>query len=356
MNTELYGKTDIKSMTKPELTEYVEKTGCPKFRVGQLFDWLHKKHVKSFSEMSNIPAAMRDELEKNTVLATFTVLAHLKSEKGDTEKFLFGLGDGNAIECVLMRYKHGNSVCISSQVGCRMGCKFCASTLGGLVRNLNASEMLEQVYMVQRISGERVSNVVVMGSGEPMDNFDNFVRFFELVTAQDGLNLSGRNITVSTCGLVPEIRKLASLKLPLTLAVSLHAAEDEERKKIMPVANKYSIAEILDACRDYFSETGRRVSFEYSLIAGENDSREDAGKLAKILKGMGAHVNLIPVNPVKERDFKRSNVTNILNFQEVLEKNGINATIRREMGADINAACGQLRRSYEQGKEKSENK
>ena len=237
-----------------------------------------------------------------------------------------------------------------------MGCKFCASTLGGLVRNLNASEMLEQVYMVQRISGERVSNVVVMGSGEPMDNFDNFVRFFELVTAQDGLNLSGRNITVSTCGLVPEIRKLASLKLPLTLAVSLHAAEDEERKKIMPVANKYSIAEILDACRDYFSETGRRVSFEYSLIAGENDSREDAGKLAKILKGMGAHVNLIPVNPVKERDYKRSNVTNILNFQEVLEKNGINATIRREMGADIDAACGQLRRSYEQGKEKSENK
>ena len=354
MNSELYGKTDIKSMTKPELTDYIIKMGHPKFRAGQIYDWIHKKTVTGFSEMTNVPAGMRDVLEEKTVLPAFTVLARLKSEKGDTEKFLFGLGDGNAIESVLMRYKHGNSVCISSQVGCRMGCKFCASTLGGLVRNLNASEMLEQVYAIQRISGERVSNVVVMGSGEPMDNFDNFVRFFTLLTNQDGQNISGRNITVSTCGLVPEIRKLAELDLSLTLAVSLHASDDTERKKIMPVANKYSIAEILDACREYFSKTGRRVSFEYSLIAGENDSAESAKKLALLLKGMGAHVNLIPVNPVKERDFKRSNVTNILNFQEILEKNGINATIRREMGADIDAACGQLRRSYILGKEKRE--
>ncbi len=344
-------------MTGHELEEFIVKTGNPKFRAGQLYGWLHKKCAAGFSEMTNIPAALRSKLGEETTLPAFKVLAHLKSGKGDTEKFLFGLGDGNAIESVLMRYKHGNSVCISSQVGCRMGCKFCASTLGGLVRNLNASEMLEQVYSIQRICGERVSNVVVMGSGEPMDNFDNFVRFYELLTDKDGQNLSGRNVTVSTCGLVPEIKKLADLKLSLTLAVSLHAASDEERRKIMPVAKKYGIAEILDACRYYFDMTGRRVSFEYSLISGENDSPGDAEKLAALLKGMGAHVNLIPVNPVKERDFKRSNVTNILNFQEILEKNRINATIRREMGADIDAACGQLRRSYELsrgGKEKEE--
>ena len=355
MSSDITEKTDIKSMTLPELTAYITEMGYPKFRAGQIYGWLHNKNVRSFSQMSNVPAELRNRLSEETRLPVLTVLARLRSEKGDTEKFLFGLEDGNAIESVLMRYKHGNSVCISSQVGCRMGCKFCASTLGGLVRNLAASEMLEQVYEIGRLCGERISNVVVMGSGEPMDNFDNFVRFFRLITSEEGLNLSGRNITVSTCGLVTEIKKLADLKLTLTLAVSLHACDDEKRKKIMPIANRYSIAEILEACRYYFDVTGRRVSFEYSLINGENDSSEDAVRLSSLLKGMGAHVNLIPVNPVKERDFRRSNVTNILNFQEILEKYGINATIRREMGADIDAACGQLRRSFILGKEKSEN-
>jgi 23S rRNA (adenine2503-C2)-methyltransferase len=339
--------TDIKSMNKAELTEYIKSIGFEAFRAKQLYDWMHVKLAADYDSMYNIPKALRESLKAQADFTSFHTLACLKSEKGDTKKYLFGLSDGNAIESVWMKYKHGNSVCISSQVGCRMGCKFCASTIGGLVRNLTPSEMLEQVYAIQRDTGERVSNVVVMGSGEPFDNYDTLIRFVRLITDANGLNISQRNITVSTCGIVPKILELAQEKLSITLAISLHAYTDTKRKEIMPIAYKYSISEIIEACREYFKLTGRRISFEYSLIAGVNDNTEDALGLASLLKGMGAHVNLIPVNPVKERDYKRTNITKVLHFQQTLEKNGLNATIRREMGADINAACGQLRRSYE---------
>lgn len=342
-------ETDIKSMNAAELKEYVVSQGLPAYRAAQIYEWLHKKLVSDWDGMSNVPKTLREKLAENTKFTKLKTLACLSSEKDGTKKYLFGLGDGNAIESVFMKYKHGNSVCISSQVGCRMGCRFCASTLGGLIRNLTSAEMLEQIYEITRQCGERISNIVVMGSGEPFDNFDSLLKFIEMITDEHGLNISRRNITVSTCGLVPEIRRLADINPGITLAVSLHAYNDEKRKEIMPVANKYSIDEIKKACLYYFEKTGRRVSFEYSLISGVNDSEADAKELAKTLAGMGAHVNLIPVNPVKERDFKRSNIKNVLHFQQILEKYGINATIRRELGSDIDAACGQLRRSYEKG-------
>ena len=254
--------------------------------------------------------------------------------------------DGNVIESVLMRYKHGNSVCISSQVGCRMGCAFCASTIGGLVRNLSPSEMLGQIYQIQKISGERVSNVVIMGTGEPMDNYDNFLKFIHLLTDENGLNISQRNVTVSTCGIVPKMKELAKEHLQITLALSLHGSNQEKRRKLMPVANKYDITEVLAACDEYFKETGRRVSFEYSLVHGVNDTDEDAQELIHLLKHKNCHINLIPVNPVKERDFVRPSRKSALNFKNKLEKSGINVTIRREMGSDIDGACGQLRRRY----------
>lgn len=339
--------TDIKSLNKNELREYILAQGYPRYRADQLYDWLHVKLAGNFDEMNNLPKELREFLKKNTVCTEFDILACLKSEKGDTKKYLFGLKDGNAIESVWMKYRHGNSVCISSQVGCRMGCKFCASTIGGLVRNLTPAEMLEQVYAISRETGERVSNIVVMGSGEPFDNFNTVVKFIQMVSDADGLNISQRNITVSTCGLVPGILKLAELNLNITLAISLHAYNDKKRKEIMPVANKYKIKEVIDACNVYFNRTGRRISYEYSLIRDVNDSEKDAEGLALLLKNCNAHVNLIPVNPIKERDFRRSDIKNVLQFQQMLEKKGINVTIRREMGADINAACGQLRRSYE---------
>ena len=343
--------TDIKSMTKSELSAFITGLSFQRFRADQLFDWLNKKHAKSYDEMTNLPKDMREKLKEAAPLPDFRTLACLDSKKDGTKKFLFGLGDGNAIESVFMPYKHGNSVCISSQVGCRMGCTFCASTLGGLVRNLSAGEMLEQVYEINRITGERISNVVVMGSGEPLDNYDNLLRFIELISCEEGMNLSQRNITVSTCGIVPKIYELAKEKLTITLAISLHASNDEKRREIMPVAKSFDIKSLLEACRFYFKETGRRLSFEYSLIKDVNDSAEDAKGLAVLLSGMPVHINLIPVNPVKERKYERSNITNILNFRERLEKYGINATIRRDMGADIDAACGQLRRSYELSRE-----
>lgn len=339
--------TDLKSLNKPELTQYIISCGYPKFRAEQLYDWMHVKLASSYDEMLNIPKNMREFLKKNTTYTGVDTLACISSSKKDTKKYLFGLKDGNAIESVWMKYKHGNSVCISSQVGCRMGCKFCASTIGGLVRNLTPAEMLEQVYAIQRETGERVSNVVIMGSGEPFDNFDTVVKFIQMISDDNGLNISQRNITVSTCGLVPGILKLAELDLNITLAISLHAYNNEKRKEIMPVANKYSIEEIISACRTYFKKTGRRITFEYSLIKDVNDTEADAKGLAALLKNSNAHVNLIPVNPIKERDFRRSEFTNVLRFQQMLEKNEINATIRREMGTDIDAACGQLRRSYE---------
>ncbi len=261
-----------------------------------------------------------------------------------TRKYLFELKDGSLVESVWMKYKHGNSVCISSQVGCRMGCAFCASAIGGLERSLTPSEMLDQIYAVTLLTGERVSNVVVMGTGEPLDNYDALLRFIRLLTDENGLHISQRNLTVSTCGLVPQMLKLADEQLQITLALSLHASSDEKRKELMPVANKYSIAELMEACRYYFEKTKRRITFEYSLVGGVNDRPEDAERLAELTKDLNCHVNLIPVNPIKERDFVQSKGAEIASFKNKLEKNGINVTIRREMGRDIDGACGQLRR------------
>ena len=338
--------TDIKSLNKQELTEYVTALGFPKFRAAQIYDWMHVKLVESFDEMTNLPLAMRETLKEKARLVCLQPERIQVSQEDGTTKYLFALGDGNYIESVLMHYHHGNSVCISSQAGCRMGCRFCASTLDGLARSLTPSEMLDQIYRIRRQTGERVDNVVVMGSGEPFDNFDNFLKFEELLTNEDGQNISARNLTVSTCGLVPKIYELAEHKLQLTLAISLHAPTDEMRRTLMPIANKYSIAEIMEACRHYIEVTGRRVTFEYSLVKDQNDSMECADTLASLVKGMNCHINLIPVNPIKERDFSQPLAEAVLRFKNRLEKNRINVTIRREMGRDIDGACGQLRKRY----------
>lgn len=339
-------RTDIKSMDLEELTEYIKSQGLPQFRAKQLYEWMHVKLAASFEEMSNIPLKLRRELEEKCELTVLDKVRVQVSEEDGTAKYLFMLSDGNLIESVLMRYHHGNSVCISSQAGCCMGCKFCASTIDGLARSLTPSEMLDQIYRIQQDTGERVSNVVVMGSGEPFDNFDNFIRFERLLTDGNGLNISARNLTVSTCGIVPKIYELADMKLQLTLAISLHAPNDEKRRELMPIANVYSIDEIMKACRYYINKTGRRVTFEYSLVKGENDTDLCAIELSRLVKGMNCHINLIPVNPIKERDFRQSDAVRISRFKSKLEKNGITVTVRREMGRDIDGACGQLRKSY----------
>ena len=339
-------RTDIKSMSAEELEEFVVNLGDKKFRGAQIFQWLHQKLVTSFDEMTNLSKALREKLEKECRITALRAETVQVSKLDQTTKYLFELYDKNLIESVLMKYHHGNSVCISSQVGCRMGCRFCASTLDGCVRNLTPSEMLDQIYTIQKMSGERVDNVVVMGSGEPLDNYDNLLKFISLLNSEKGLNISARNITVSTCGLVPEIFKLADRKLQITLAVSLHAPNDELRKTMMPIANKYSVSEIMDACRYYILQTGRRISFEYSLVRDVNDSEDCARQLISLVKGMNCHINLIPVNPIKERDYRQSEQKAIHAFKNKLEKNGINVTIRREMGRDIDGACGQLRKSY----------
>ncbi len=335
---------DIKSLNKEELKKEFELLGLPKFRANQVYEWMHVKLARNFEEMTNLSKDLRKTLSDKYSYTTLEVERVQTSKLDGTKKFLFALPDGNLVESVYMRYKHGISICISSQVGCRMGCKFCASTLDGLERNLLPSEMLEQIYEIMRITGERVSNVVVMGTGEPMDNYDNVVKFYKMLTDSEGLNISGRNVTVSTCGIVPNMRRLAEENLSLTLALSLHAVTDEKRRELMPIANSYSIAELMEACKYYFEKTGRRISFEYSMVAGVNDSAEDARKLSRLAGGVKAHVNLIPVNPIKERSFIRSGERAILEFKNKLEKNGINVTIRREMGQDIDGACGQLRR------------
>ncbi|MBQ9232476.1 MAG: 23S rRNA (adenine(2503)-C(2))-methyltransferase RlmN, partial [Lachnospiraceae bacterium] len=297
-------KIDIKSMYRDELTDHVKEMGLPAFRAKQLFSWMHEKFVGDTDSMTNLPKDMRERIKEDG----FVVLkeeTRQVSKKDGTVKFLFKLYDGQMIETVFMRYSYGNSVCISSQAGCRMGCRFCASTIGGLVRNLSASEMLEQVYATMRLTGERISNIVIMGTGEPLDNYDNVIRFIRLITDEKGYNLSMRNITMSTCGIVPKIDELADEKLAITLAISLHAPNDEKRRSLMPIAEKYSIKEILDACRRYFEITGRRISFEYSLVKGQNDSKEDALELSRLLKGLNCHVNLIPVNTIEERDFEK---------------------------------------------------
>ena len=339
-------KTDIKSLNLEELKAWVKEMGFPEFRAKQIYQWIHQKLVANIDDMTNIPKNLKELLAEKTDWVSLEPVRVQVSAIDGTRKYLFKLGDNNLIESVLMEYKHGHSVCISSQVGCRMGCRFCASTLDGMVRNLTASEMLEQIYRIQRDSGYRVDNVVVMGSGEPFDNFDNLIKFVELLKDENGLNISGRNLTVSTCGLVPKIYELADMQPQLTLAISLHAPEDELRKTIMPIANKYTINEIIDACKYYIEKTGRRVSFEYSLVAGVNDSSKQAEQLIRLVKGMNCHINLIPVNPIKERDYKQSKQNEIQSFKNKLEKCGLNVTIRREMGRDIDGACGQLRKSY----------
>ncbi len=338
-------RNDIKSFTFEELMEQVCALGQPAYRAGQIFQWLHEKQAASFAEMTNLPADLRRILEERFELVTVKQEQVLISAIDGTRKYLFALPDGNVIESVMMRYQHGNSVCISSQVGCRMGCRFCASTLDGLERNLRPSEMLEQIYRIGRDTGERISNVVVMGSGEPLDNYEHLLRFIRLLTDGRGLHISQRNITVSTCGLVPQMRRLAEEKLQITLALSLHAADDETRRQLMPVARRYSLREVLGACDDYFQKTGRRMTFEYSLVGGVNDTPSHAEALARLLKDRHGHVNLIPVNPIKERDYVRSERKTVEAFKNHLEKYGINVTIRREMGRDIQGACGQLRRS-----------
>lgn len=339
-------RIDIKSLDFEELNKYIVSIGEPAFRAKQLYEWMHVKLAESFDVMSNIPIKLKERLKAECDYVCLKAVKVQVSKEDGTAKYLFELGDGNLIESVLMHYHHGNSVCISSQAGCRMGCRFCASTLDGLARSLSASEMLDQIYRISQLTGERVSNVVVMGSGEPFDNFDNFVKFQKLLTDEHGLNISARNLTVSTCGLVPRIYELADMKLAITLAISLHAPNDERRRQLMPIANKYSVTEIVEACRYYFDKTGRRITFEYSLVKDENDTDECARELTNLIKGLNCHVNLIPVNPIKERDFKQSELSTINKFKNKLEKNGINVTIRREMGRDIDGACGQLRKRY----------
>ncbi len=335
--------TDLRSMTTEEIAAALEEMGEPSFRGAQIFDWVQAKKARTFDEMTNLPKALRTRLAEEFALSLLTVEKRLVSQEDGTRKYVFALPDGLLIESVFMPYSYGNTACISSQAGCRMGCRFCASTLEGLARNLLPGEMLEQIFRMEEDTGEKISHVVVMGSGEPLDNYDSLLRFIQLLTHEKGKNLSERNITVSTCGLVPQIRRLAREHLQITLALSLHAPDDELRRTMMPVANAYTVQETVAACDEYFAETGRRMSYEYSLIEGVNDSESCAQELAALLYGKNAHVNLIPVNPIREREYKAPDRAAALRFQKRLENLGINATIRRKMGADIDSACGQLR-------------
>ena len=339
-------KIDIKSLNLEELKDLLQQIGDKPFRAKQIYEWLHVKLVSDFEEMTNISKQLREQLKEISEITNLTVVNKLESKDGETIKFLFRLWDDRVLESVLMKYHHGNSVCISSQVGCKMGCKFCASTIGGFERNLNTSEMLDQIYQIQKISGERVSNVVVMGTGEPLDNYENLVRFIHMLSDENGLNISQRNITVSTCGLVDKIKALADENLQITLALSLHAPNDIVRRQLMPVAERFDMDSAINACVCYYEKTGRRITFEYSLVEGVNDLPEHALELAKRVKGLNCHINLIPVNPIKERNYKQSQMKSVVNFKNILEKYRINVTIRREMGTDIDAACGQLRKSY----------
>lgn len=337
-------KIDIKSLTEEQLRNEMLSLGEKAFRGTQLFGWIYKG-AKSFEEMKNIPAELREKLEDRYELRDLEIEKKLVSAIDGTRKYLFRLHDGNVIESVMMVYKHGVSVCISTQAGCRMGCSFCASTIGGLERNLTAGEMLDQIVKIQEDAGKRVSNVVLMGSGEPFDNFEEVIGFLHVANEKNGLCIGYRHITLSTCGIVPKIYEIADMGMPINLAISLHAANDEKRRTIMPIANAYSIDEIIKACRYFVDKTNRRITFEYSLIKGFNDSTADARELAGLLKGMLAHVNLIPVNSIEERDYKKPSKDEIEAFMKILTRAGISSTVRREMGSDINGACGQLRKS-----------
>ena len=338
---------DCKSMLPEELKNLVAELGEKPFRAGQLFSWMHEKNVGSYEEMTNLSAAFREKLAEKYPMTIPECVQMQVSKLAGTRKFLFRLSDGNVVESVWMEYHHGNSVCISSEVGCPMGCKFCASTLGGLVRRLSPSELLDQVLFSQKNSGLPISNIVLMGIGEPLDNFDNVMQFLELVNSPDGMNIGMRHISLSTCGLVDKIHLLAERKLQLTLSVSLHSPDDESRSKIMPVNRRWNVDTLLQACREYFEATGRRVSFEYTMIDGVSDSPQQAELLAKKLQGMAAHVNMIPLNAVDETGLRCSSRQAIAEFQRILEKSGVTATVRRTLGSDIDASCGQLRRKYE---------
>ena len=339
-------KQDIKSMTLVQMQEAFAAMGEPKFRAKQVFVWLHKG-AASFDEMTNLSLPLRRRLDELYYITVPKAVRVQRSKKDGTIKYLWRLRDGNCVETVLMQYHHGNSVCISSEVGCPMGCKFCASTLGGLVRRLAPSELLDQVLFTQKDSGLPVSNIVLMGIGEPLDNFDNVMQFLELVNSPDGMNIGMRHISLSTCGLVDKINLLAERRLQLTLSVSLHSPDDESRSRIMPVNRRWNVETLLQACRAYFETTGRRVSFEYTMIDGVSDSPAQAELLAKKLQGMAAHVNMIPLNTVEESGLQCSSRQAIAEFQRILEANGVTATVRRTLGSDIDASCGQLRRKYE---------
>lgn len=342
-------KQDIKSMTYPELVRCVETMGEKPFRAKQLYEWMHKQLVTDFEQMTNLSKDFRHRLMEECTISGACIVKEQISRQDGTRKYLMQLKDGNTVESVLMKYKHGNSVCVSSQAGCRMGCRFCASTVGGLIRSLETSEILDQIYEIQRHTGERVSNVIIMGIGEPLDNFENVIRFIRMLSDEKGLNISQRNITLSTCGLVNKIYDLMEEDLTITLAISLHAPNDTLRRQMMPVADKFSIEEIMEVCRKYVKRTGRRVTFEYTMVEGTNDTPEHAGQLCRLLRGLNCHVNLIPLNAVKGRMGKRSRGSTIQDFKFALEKNHINVTIRREMGSDIDAACGQLRNKNKGG-------
>ncbi len=335
----------LKSMTIPEIGGVLKEYGQPAFRAKQVFSWLHKG-VRSYDEMTNLPKALRDLLGENYPICPPEVVRKQESRKDGTIKYLWKLSDGNCVETVLMRYHYGNTVCISTEVGCRMGCAFCASTLGGLVRPLEAFEMLDQVLFTQLDSGLPVSHIVLMGIGEPLDNMENVLRFLELVNSPDGMNISMRHISLSTCGLVPKIDELGDKKLQISLAISLHGPTNEIRSKIMPVNKAYPIEVLLPACRRYYEKTSRRIHFEYAMIHGVNDSRENAKQLLTLLKGLPSHVNLIPLNHVEESPLKPSTKEAVAAFQKILEDGGVTATVRRTLGSDIDASCGQLRRKY----------
>ena len=340
---------NLKNLTLPELAETIKALGQPPFRAKQVYSWLHKG-VRSYEEMTNLPKNLRDRLGENYPIQAPTVVRRQESRKDGTIKYLWQLSDGNCVETVLMRYHYGNTVCISTEVGCRMGCAFCASTLGGLVRRLEPFEMLDQVLFTQVDSGLPISHIVLMGIGEPLDNFDNVMRFLELVNSAEGMNISMRHISLSTCGLVPKIDELAKRNLQLTLSVSLHAPNDGIRDTIMPVNKLYPSQELIDACRRYYEATSRRISFEYAMIGGVNDSRENAKELIRRMKGLPCHFNLIPLNHVEESPLKPSTREAVAAFQKTLEDGGIPSTVRRTLGGDIDASCGQLRRKYTKGK------
>ena len=338
--------TELKSMSREELSQLFRELGEPQFRAKQVFQWLHRG-VEDFDEMTNVPKSLREKLRENTVLTVPRVERKQTSKLDGTIKYLWRLADGNCIESVLMRYKHGNTLCVSCEVGCAMGCAFCASTLGGLVRRLSAGEILDQVLFAQKDSGLRVSNIVMMGMGEPLDNFENVLRFLRLVNDPDGLNIGMRHISLSTCGLLAGIDALAELDLQLTLSVSLHAPDDETRSRLMPVNRATGVEPLMEHCRAYFARTGRRISYEYAMVDGVNDSDEMADKLVRLLRGQSAHVNLIPLNHVDESPLKPSR--RVRQFQQRLERQGVTCTVRRRLGGDIDASCGQLRRRVLKG-------